>query len=380
MQRQEFIEMARKAGVNVRELCRRFRISPTTGYKWLGRHEREGEEGLVDRSRRPKRSPQQTCGSMEGLIVEAHELYPSWGPRKLRRLLQNAGQTNLPSVPTIGAVLRRHGCHVQSDALGQSVYQSFCHERPNDLWQMDFKGHFAVRGGRCHPLTVIDDHSRYALCLQACSSPNGEQVRPALEEVFRRFGMPERILCDNGAPWGASDSLGGFTSFGVWLLRLGVDLTHGRPYHPQTQGKCERFHRTLKVEVLNQSTPWKDLVHCQSRFDEWRQRYNHVRPHQALNLNTPASLYRPSQRSLPKALPPIEYLPEDIVRTVKSKGEITFKNRFFFIGQPFCGLPVALRSTLADGHFEVFFSWKKLGSLNLRSPLKPKYLYNPLDP
>lgn len=378
MQRLEFIEMARAPGANLRELCRRYQISPTTAYKWLERYEREGQQGLADRSRRPRNSPQRTSQALEERVVGLHRLYPSWGPRKLRRLLGNEGCEDLPSAPTIGAILRRHDCKVQSDGVLQGPYQRFSHEHPNELWQMDFKGHFALRKGRCHPLTVIDDHSRFALCLQACSSANGAQVRPALEAVFQRYGLPERILCDNAGPWGTSEPKARYTRFGVWLLRLGVDVTHGRPRHPQTQGKCERFHRTLQVEVLNQATAWKDLAHCQSRFDLWRQTYNHLRPHQALDMDTPASCYRPSLRTMPSLLPALEYLSDDVVRVVKSKGEITFRNHFFFIGEAFQGLPVALRNDHLDGRFSVFFAWKKLGTIDLRPPLKAKFLYNPL--
>ncbi len=158
----------------------------------------------------------------------------------------------------------------------------------------------------------------------------------------------------------------------------GVDITHGRPLHPQTQGKCERFHRSFKTEVLNRTLPWRDLAHCQRHFDEFRKKYNQIRPHYSLDGDTPAAHYRPSLRSLPAHLPPIEYLAEDQIRTVKSKGEITFKNHFFSVGQAFVGLPVALREASSDGCFDVYFSWKKLGSLDLSTPLKSKFRYNPL--
>jgi transposase InsO family protein len=312
------------------------------------------------------------------MVVEVHRRFPYWGPRKLRQVLVNEGHAGLPAPSTITKILHRHGCQVATPMSEQAPYRRFTHPEPNLLWQMDFKGDFAMRAGRCHPLSVVDDHSRFALCLRACAAVNRSHVQPALEEAFRRFGLPERILCDNAGPWGTSELRAQFTTFGVWLLRLGVDITHGRPFHPQTQGKCERFHRSFKVEVLNRSTPWRDLAHCQSHFDTWRESYNHVRPHEALDLATPASRYRPSLRPFPPSLPPIEYLPDDQVRLVKSKGEITFQNHFFFIGQAFVGLPIALRHALPDGRFDVFFAWKKLGSIDLASSLKPKFRYNPL--
>lgn len=379
MQRLEFVEMARKPGVNVRELCRRHGVSPTTAYKWLNRYEVEGGEGLEDRSKRPAHSPQRTGRKLERLIVAVHDRYPYWGPRKLRRVLQNEGHSDVPAPSTIASVLRRNERRVLCPVHEQKAYQRFNHPEPNMLWQMDFKGHFAMRHDRCHPLTVIDDHSRFALCLKACPAANDGQVRPALEEIFTRFGLPDRILCDNAGPWGTSDPRARYTGLGVWLLRLGVDITHGRPLHPQTQGKCERFHRSFKTEVLNRTLPWRDLAHCQQHFDDFRHRYNQVRPHWSLEEATPASFYRPSSRSMPTCLPAIEYLPEDHIRTVKSKGEITFKNHFFYIGGAFVGQPVALRQASSDDRFDVYFSWKKLGSLDLNAPLKSKFRYNPIS-
>lgn len=377
MQRYEFVELAGKSDANVRQLCRRFGISPTTGYKWLERFAAEGAKGLTDQSRAPKHSPARTPAGLERRVVALHRRNPCWGPRKLRVLLP---ENDRPAASTVAAILRRHGLKVHTDAQAQPPYQRFCHEHPNDLWQMDFKGDFAMRRSRCYPLTLLDDHSRYALALQACPAMNRSHVQPALERVFDRYGLPHRILCDNAPPWGNTDPSVPLTALGVWLLRLGVDVIHGRPYHPQTQGKCERFHRSFKVEVLNRSAAYRDLAEAQKDFDRWRQSYNHERPHQALDLATPATRYHLSPRSLPSFLPPIEYLPDDIIRTVKPKGEITFKNHFFAIGHPFVGLPIALRPQAHDGLFAVFFSWKKLGLIDLSLNLKPKFRYNSLLP
>lgn len=380
MQRFEFVQFARHPHPNIRELSRRFSISPSTAYKWIERFERHGLEGLTDRSRRPLHSPAQTSPETELLVLDLHHRFPCWGPRKLHHLLREQdSRHHPPAVSTIAAILKRHACRVLSDATSQAPYQRFSHQTPNQLWQMDFKGDFPLaRGGRCFPFTLLDDHSRFALVLRACPSVNRSQVQPALQNAFQRYGLPDRILCDNAPPWASPAPLGRFTGLGVWLLRLGVDLTHGRPYHPQTQGKCERFHRTFKVELLNRTTPWRNLSHCQTQFDQWRHLYNQLRPHQALEMAPPASRYQPSARPLPATLPPIQYLPGDFIRRVKSKGEITFQNHFFFIGQAFCGLPIALRPMAQDGLFALFFSWKQLGSLDLRATLKSKFRYNPL--
>jgi transposase InsO family protein len=380
MQRLEFVQFARQPQANIRELCRRFTISPATAYKWLERFERDGLCGLSDRSRRPHHSPAQCSTKTEQLVLQLHRRFPYWGPRKLRQLLpDHLTSTERPAVSTLARILKRHGCRVLCDTSPQPPYQRFSYPAPNQLWQMDFKGDFPLaRSGRCFPLTLLDDHSRFALLLRACPAVNRAHVQPALQKAFHRYGLPEKILCDNAGPWGTSDPHVRFTALGVWLLRLGVEITHGRPYHPQTQGKCERFHRTLKVELLNRSIPWRSLPHCQQEFDQWRHRYNHLRPHHALQMTPPATHYQPATRPMPKCLPPIEYLPGDFIRLVKAKGEITFQNHFFTIGQAFARLPVALRPMAQDGLFALFFSWKQLGFIDLTAILKNKFRYNPL--
>jgi transposase InsO family protein len=230
---------------------------------------------------------------------------------------------------------------------------------------MDFKGHFALGNGqRCHPLGMIDDHSRFALCLQACRNQQGETVQQQLTVIFRRYGLPEAILMDNGSPWG-NDADHPYTPLTVWLLRLGVGVRHGRPRHPETQGKQERFHRTLKAEVLT-GPVFSDWAKVQTRFDQWRQVYNHQRPHQALGMAVPASRYQVSPRSFPEVLPPIEYAPGDVVRKVQEHGKISFHNRHFRVGKAFRGYSVALRPTLQDGVFTVHFCSHQIAEICLR--------------
>ena len=377
MSRLEFVSFARKEGANMRQLCRNYGISPTTGYKWLKRYERGREAALRDRSRRPRSSPLRTSAQVEQAVMQLHRRYPYWGPRKLRCLLSSELQAPAPS--TIGKIIGRHGSAVQVDCQPQGPFQRFEREAPNQLWQMDFKGDFALsRGGRCYPFMLVDDHSRFALTLEALGSTRMQPVQEALQQAFRRYGLPEVILADNGNPWGASDPKARFTTLGVWLLRLGVDLIHGRPYHPQTQGKCERLNRTLEVELLTGNFPWQDLSHCQPHFYRWRHRYNHIRPHESLQMQTPATRYRPSPRALPEALPKEQYLSSDIIRIVKSKGEITFKNHFFYVGRAFQGLPVALRATAADPLYDLYYAWKRLGSIDLHSVHKSKFRYHPI--
>lgn len=350
-------------GSNVRELCRRFGISPTTGYKWLARHAGEGRPGLHDRSRRPVRSPGCTPAALEARILALRDEHPAWGGRKLRRRLQDLGQAETPSASTITAILRRNGRLDRGGAERQRPFLRFEHAAPNDLWQMDFKGHFALGRSRCHPLTVLDDHSRFSVCLAACADERGATVQERLCAVFRRYGLPWRILADNGAPWGA-DADSPHTWLTIWLLRLGVAVSHGRPYHPQTQGKAERFHRSLAAELLARQ-PFDDFADCQRRFDAWRHVYNSQRPHEALDLDTPIARYSPSPRPFPESLPPIEYDSADIVRRVDAAGRISYRARSLRIGKPFRGYPVALRPAKQDGCFDVFFADHLITTIDL---------------
>jgi len=363
--REEFVLLALAESSNIRELCRRYRISPTTGYKWLERHGAEGRAGLHDRSRRPEHSPGCTPAGLEARVLALRDKHPAWGGRKLRRRLQDLGEADVPSASTITGILRRNGRLNKGGADHPRPFIRFEHAAPNELWQMDFKGHFAVGRGRCHPLTILDDHSRFSVCLEACADERGTTVQKRLTAVFRRHGLPWRILADNGAPWG-DDADSPHTWLTIWLLRLGVAISHGRPYHPQTQGKAERFHRSLAAELLAHQ-PFPDLADCQRRFDAWRHVYNTERPHEAIDLEVPIARYRPSPRAFPDSLAPIEYDSADIVRRVDAAGQLYFRNHKFRIGKAFRGHQVALRPAIRDGRFNVFFADHHVATIDLNN-------------
>jgi transposase InsO family protein len=359
--------LALQEGSNIRELCRRYKIRPWIGYKWLDRYRSEGEAGLEDRSRRPRISPVQTSAKIEAQVVKLRHQHPCWGGRKLARRLRDMGIADVPSPSTITAILHRNGLIDPAERASHSPLTRFEHDRPNALWQMDFKGHFATASGRCHPLTVLDDHSRFALSIAACADEQLETVTSALKSVFRRYGLPDRMLMDNGAPWGSpwnNAQARSWTVFEAWLVRLGVGVSHGRPYHPQTQGKDERFHRTLNAEVIGRRA-WRDTADCARAFEIWRHVYNAERPHEALTLATPASRYQPSRRAFPEQLPAIDYGPGAIVRKVQDQGKIWFKNQTWSIGKAFVGQPVALRPTTIDGKYDVVYCQHKIAELDL---------------
>jgi transposase InsO family protein len=365
--RQEFVQLALADGANVRELCRRYRISPKTGYKWLARHREEGVPGLVDRSRRPEQSPRRTSAEVEARVLALRDTAPTWGGRKLRRRLQDLGLgAEVPSPATITAILRRQG-RLGAAPASTHIWKRFEHPTPNALWQMDFMGHHPLVQGRVHPLTVLDDHSRFALALVACPHEQQLAVQEQLIACFERYGLPERILTDNGPPWGASGA-DGVTALEVWLIRLGIAVSHGRPYHPQTQGKVERFHRTIGADVFG-TRRFSDLVSCQRAFDSFRSTYNLERPHAALDLAVPVSRYAPCSRACPPSLPPIEYAPDDAVRLVNAHGVISFRHQRHFISGGLAGLPVAVRPTSTDGRFSVHFLHRMIRFIDLRTTI-----------
>jgi len=230
---------------------------------------------------------------------------------------------------------------------------------------MDFKGHMPLGdGSSCHPLTMVDDHSRFALCLAACADEQGRTVQAHLETAFRRYGLPAAMYVDNGGPWGFTTTEP-WTRLGVWLLKLGVGVIHSRPHHPQSRGKNERFHRTLKAEVFALKR-FRDLADVQRALDRWRTVYNLDRPHEALDQDVPANRYRPSQRAMPDRLPKVEYDPHEIVRAVSTtKAYVSFKGRLWKVPQAFRGERLAIRPLSTDGRYGVFFAAYQIATIDL---------------
>ncbi len=363
--RKEFIMLALQPGANRRALCRRYGISAPTGYKWLHRYLSEGDEGLVDQSRRPHHSPNRTHDALEQAAVALY-LEHGWGGRKLERRLRKLGYQNVPSPSTLTAILHRYALIAPEQSAKHQPWQRFEHPTPNALWQMDFKGHFPTVTARCHPLTVLDDHSRFNLTLRACANEQASTVEQALRATFRHYGLPQQLLVDNGAPWGC-DARHRLTPLTVWLIRLGIHVIHSRPYHPQTLGKDERFHRTLNDELIKRHR-FADLAHCQRHFDRYRGVYNLERPHESLDMDVPAEHYQPSPRAFPDTLPAIEYLSGDIVRKVQAQGEVFFQGRIFRIPKALRGHPVALRPGAQDARFNVYFCHIQVAKIDLNNP------------
>jgi transposase InsO family protein len=362
-QRREFVRLALQEGSNRRELCRRFGIHPSTGYKWLTRWA-SGERDLADRSRRPHTSPERTCPHKEEEIVSFRDRHRAWGARKIKSCLERDGM-EVPALSTVHAILHRHGRVTERPGSCHGPDHRFEKEAPNLLWQMDFKGWVRLCDGvRCHALTIVDDHSRFAICLQACADQRRSTVQGHLERIFRLYGLPDAFFVDNGTPWGDA-SRRHWTRLRVWLLKLGVEIIYSRPYHPQSRGKNERFHRTLNEEVFSLRR-FANLKEVQQAFDIWREVYNFERPHEALQQQVPASRYRPSTRAMPKQIPAPIYGEHDILRTVPaSKDYISFKGRLWKVPEAFRGERLAVRQRGGKDKFGVFFASHRIASIDL---------------
>ena len=367
--RRKFVAAVCSSSETVAGACRRFGISRKTGYKWLRRYEEYGEAGLADVCRRPHRSPCRTAIEVEKRVVEVRERHPAWGGRKIHAVLRRSGLAGVPAPSTITGILRRHGYIDAEESQKHRAFERFERESPNELWQMDFKGHYPVGDVRCHPLTILDDHSRYLLRLEACPNETHGVVAYGLRSVFGEYGLPEAMLMDNGAPWG-QDTRYPYTRLTVWLIRHGIRVIHSRPYHPQTQGKEERLHRTLTAELLSRTTH-DSLEGWQRRFDVWRRMYNHERPHEALGMDVPAARYRRSQRIFTTELPPIEYPNGDAVRKVDQNGRISFQNRILKVGRGFVAQRVGLRPTPIDGVYDIYFCHLSFKQGDLSDPHEP---------
>jgi transposase InsO family protein len=345
-------------------------VSRKICYKWINRFKEQGIYGLKDKSKRPHSCVNQTPKEVEEKIVALRMKHPQWGARKLRVLLKKEEASVVPSSSTITTILHRYRLIAPEKSEKQKLPKRFEYNQPNELWQMDFKGHFKLLDNAwCYPLTILDDHSRFNICLSACLNQRSLTVREQLIGVFRRYGLPDKILSDNGSPWGTAGNMTveGDTALSVlaiWLMRLGIQIIHGRPYHPQTQGKEERFHRTLKTDLL-QFEQFKNAQHCQLRFDKWRNQYNLERPHEAIGFKTPSELYSHSKKSFPECLPEIEYLTGDEVRRVCPNGYISYQGRRIKLGKGLIKQFVAIRHTRRENVKEVYYCNQKLKDIIL---------------
>lgn len=340
----KFVTLAGTGRFSVAELCREFGISRKTGHKYLARYEQGGIEGLEERSRRPKHCPAITGPKVEKLILRERRRRPSWGPKKLRLVLErDHGIVRPPARSTIGLILARHGLS-QARKRRPGVYRVHPDHlteptRPNQVWTADFKGWFCCGDGqRCDPLTVCDRFSHYIIACHACPNQQYERTRRVFRAMMRHHGLPEVIRVDNGTPF-ASGALGGLSRLSVWWIEQGIEVEFTTPASPQENGSHERMHRDLKAEVANR--PSVNMAAQQKRFERWRHEYNYLRPHEALDMLTPADFYRPSQRRLGEKVK-IDYPADYVKKTVSESGHISHEGQNYYLGEIFSGCRVGL--------------------------------------
>lgn len=366
-QRQELVRLAMLEGANRRELFRRFGVSAETGYKWLARA--AAGEGFGDQSRKPLSNPLRCPDAVEQAVLAVRDQHPAWGARKIANVLerQHGPVLMLPAPSTIHAILTRHK-RILPKRGGDPASLRFERAEPNELWQMDFKGSSKLGNGeKLYPLTIVDDHSRYAVCIGACGDETGKTVKAQLEQVFAIYGLPQAFFVDNGNPWGDSQG-GAWTKFRVWLLKYGVQLIHARPYHPQSRGKNERFHRSMDDEVFAMR-PLANRSQAQHVFMRWRDIYNHERPHEGIGMLRPAERYRPSPRSLPAKLPSVDYGEGEIVRKLhRNKQTIAFKGKNWIVPKAFQGEHLAIRPHDTDRTYGIYFGSNLIKTIDLAAP------------
>ena len=363
-QRTQFIAAYLRDRLSVTELCELYGVSRKTGYKWIDRYLMHGPQGLEERSRRPSTSPRHTPDHVVAAILEARRRHPSWGAKKLLSILcKRHPRWPWPARSTVCDILSRHGFVPKKRkrrVIGPPGKPTSSIDAPNDVWSADFKGHFKTGDGHyCYPLTITDGYSRFLLSCQALSSTSVAEAKPVFMRVFKAFGLPRRIRTDNGVPF-ATHTLARLSQLSAWWVRLGLLPEFIEPGKPQQNGRHERMHRTLKAETTR--PPGANLRAQQQKFNHFRDEFNHERPHEALDMRTPAACYEPSPRAMPHKPPPFESPDRFEVRYVSANGGIRWNRQWVNVSTTCAGAYVGLEE-IDDGVWHVYFGPLTLGRL-----------------
>jgi putative transposase len=363
-QKTQFVSEYLRDSLSFTELCQRYHISRKTGYKWIARYQALGPAGLVDRSRRPHSPPSQTPEAVRQAIIEARRRHTTWGAKKLLKLLERKEpQQAWPSRWTVCEILKREGLirkKTQRRKIGHPGKPTSIITAANELWCVDFKGQFKTRDGRyCYPLTVTDSYSRYLIGCQGLLSTETLGAKEVFEGLFKKYGLPARIRSDNGTPF-ASTALGRLSQLSVWWIQLGIRPELIQPGHPQQNGQHERMHRTLKAETTR--PPEANLAKQQRLFNSFRREYNQERPHEGIELETPASMYEASTRILPKEVPTLVYPAHFETRLVSKNSGIRWNSQWVAVSQTCAGLHIGLEQ-VDHGLWDVYLGPVKLGRL-----------------
>jgi transposase InsO family protein len=362
-ERKRFIqEWSERSDEPFGELCARFGISRPTGYKWVERYRANGEAGLEELSRAPRHSPQQMSEAVREAILELRRVHGRWGARKLLPILRKQQPAERwPAASTVSELLRREGLahprrqRQRTPPCSQPLQHA---QAPNQVWCADYKGWFCCGDGtRCDPLTITDAFSRYLLRCRAVERTDDAHAQVIFEAVFREYGLPEAMRTDNGPPF-ATAAPQGLSRLSIWWLHLGIRHERIRPGHPEQNGRHERMHQTLKQETA--APPRANLARQQAAFREFEQEYNHLRPHEALEYDTPAQRYQASARRYPERLPEIEYAAGMQLRRISSAGEMKWNAQDTYISRVLAGETVGLREIEA-GLYELYLGELLLG-------------------
>lgn len=369
--RSEFVFQALEPDANMSELCRDYGISRKTGYKWIERYLDGGLEGLDDRSRRPKISPTELSENVVCEIIKVRNSHKTWGPNKLKRLIERRGQfKEIPSSTSIHRILDKSGL-IKRRKKRKRRPPEICKARieanaPNDVWTIDFKGWWRTSNGeRCEPLTIRDEYSRYILAIKALDTTRREVIQRHMTQVFEKYGLPKVFRSDNGAPFACTRAVRGLSRLSAWWVALGIRLDRIDLGHPEQNGGHERMHLDIRNEIQGQIDG--DLDEYQASFDQWRQEFNWVRPHQAINYEFPGSVYKKSKNVLPNTPPQIIYPKSFISRKVNRKGVINFKNQEFFISTSLTHYNVGIKPKETQT-YEVWFDYLYLGKVDINEP------------
>ena len=326
-QKMEFICEWRTQKFSITELCKAFGISRPTAYKLIQRFEKHGMEGLIEKSKTPKNHPNKTNEEIEKRIIKLKEKHPLWGAKKIRRLLFNdCIEKYIPSVVTVHKILSNHGFVKAQKRVRRvkPVYPIFDPKECNEVWSADYKGKFLM-GNKiyCHPLTIADSKSRFLFAAKGHYHENLKSAKAEFTKVFRTYGIPKQIHTDNGSPFGSVAAIQRFTQLSYWFIELGITPVYSDPAHPEQNGRHERMHRDLKAACAKPSA--HDLKAQQRRLNHFMKEYNHVRPHEALDMETPASIHNFSTKPFPERIPNYEYEPEMKVLKVTQNGALRWK-------------------------------------------------------
>jgi putative transposase len=367
--REEFVLRALDPNATLAALCREYGISRKTGYKWIERYESAGALGLRDLSRRPRTSPLEVSPEVVVDLIALRNGHPRWGARKLIWALQRAGAKSIPSERTVNRILERCGLIVKRRLRPKvampGAKPDTTADKSNSLWTADYKGWWRTGDfKRCEPLTVRDQFSRAVLAVHVCQSPQLDESMRLFERLFELYGVPEKILTDNGNPFVAVQSRFGLTRLSAWWLSLGIEHLRTRKGTPADNGAHERLHRdiALEVEAVAATTPEEQQRLC----DLWRVDFNNNRPHEALGMKTPAQVYKPNPTSYTGSRVDLVYPQRMLVRTVSGSGCIKHDTRTILLTAALAGYTVGIDPQTGPPH-EVWFSHRRLGWINLNA-------------